>query len=121
MPEVQSCSANGESLKLHPLKVRRISHSGSVAAYRERERQLLQQGRNIDLKLVVPEKWNHLGGSSITSEQFEIIPTRTYGTGSISLIAYDPAALSKSFDNLNRILSMFMRNHIRYRVMKSSA
>jgi glycosyltransferase involved in cell wall biosynthesis len=71
------------------LKVLRISHSGSVAAYRERERQLINSFP-VDLKLIIPERWQHLGGAEDSvDENFEVVKAKTYGTGSIPLFAYD--------------------------------
>jgi glycosyltransferase involved in cell wall biosynthesis len=71
------------------LKVLRISHSGSVTAYRERERQLIANFP-VEVKLIIPERWQHLGGdNSEITENFEIAKARTYGTGNIPLFAYE--------------------------------
>lgn len=82
------------SLQDHrPLKVLRLSHSAGVTTYRERERQL-QDKFNVEIKLIAPERWQHLGASEdMGPETFDLETVRTFGTGSIPLFAYDPGAV----------------------------
>lgn len=74
----------------------RISHSAAVSAYRERERHLAAL-LPVELMLVMPEKWEHLGGKSDDiKETFPVITSGTIGTGSIPLFAFDPFVLVKA-------------------------
>ncbi len=71
------------------MRVLRISHSATVDAYRERDRQLSAR-EGIDLELITPEHWEHLGGrNEQISEQFPVHRAATYGTGNIPLFAFD--------------------------------
>lgn len=72
------------------LRVLRISHSATVDAYRERDRQLSDR-EGIDLELITPQQWEHLGGQNESiSELFKVHRAKTYGTGSVPLFAFDP-------------------------------
>ncbi len=83
----------GSAKKL--LRVLRISHSGSVTAYRERERKLIESFA-VEVKLIIPERWQHLGGDeNSVSEVFEVVKAKTYGTGSIPLFAYDYRTIAR--------------------------
>ncbi len=77
-------------------RVLRISHSATVDAYRERDRQLSQR-ENIEIELITPEFWDHLGGKNETiSESFNVHRAATYGTGSVPLFAFDPMVVKKA-------------------------
>jgi glycosyltransferase involved in cell wall biosynthesis len=74
------------------LRVLRISHSGVVTAWRERERQLRR--RHIDLTLVTASQWEE-GGSMVpftpSGDQFAV-PVRTVGRHP-NLFVFDPRPL----------------------------
>jgi glycosyltransferase involved in cell wall biosynthesis len=74
------------------LRVLRISHSGVVTAWRERERQL--RCRHIDLTLVTARQWEE-GGSMVpftpSGDQFAV-PVRTVGRHP-NLFVFDPRPL----------------------------
>lgn len=91
MKDLHFVSERGTGIYNQRLRVVRISHSGSVSAYRERERQLVSK-YPIELKLIIPERWDHLGGSAtdVINEKFEVVTSSTFGTGSIPLFVYDP-------------------------------
>lgn len=62
-------------------------------AYRERDRQLYARD-GIDLELITPEHWEHLGGDNHSiAERFKVHRAATYGTNSIPLFAFDPKAI----------------------------
>ena len=75
-----------------PMKVLRISHSGVVTAWRERERQLRHRG--VDLTLVTAARWEE-GGSMVdfvaAGDEF-VLPVRTAGRHP-NLFLYDPRTL----------------------------
>jgi glycosyltransferase involved in cell wall biosynthesis len=77
---------------LRALRVLRISKSGVVSAWRERERLLRAKG--ADLTLVTAVRWEE-GGSMVTftdaGDDF-VVPLRTYGRHP-NLFVYDPRAL----------------------------
>lgn len=76
---------------LQRLRILRISHSGVVPEYRERERALVRN-HDVILELLVPHHWPHIGidpQAINTEESFAIISGATYGTGSIPLFAYE--------------------------------
>ncbi len=78
------------------LRVLRISHSATVDAYRERDRQLSER-ENIELELITPEYWDHLGGKNESiNESFAVHRAATYGTGSVPLFAFDPGVIKKA-------------------------
>jgi glycosyltransferase involved in cell wall biosynthesis len=74
------------------LRVLRLSKSGVVSAWRERERQLRAKG--ADLTLVTAVRWEE-GGSMVTftdaGDRF-VVPVTTYGRHP-NLFVYDPRAL----------------------------
>jgi glycosyltransferase involved in cell wall biosynthesis len=76
------------------LRVLRISHTAALSAYRDRERALSSQCE-LELALVCPEKWPHLGGieSVPQAESFPYRTARTFLTGSVPLFAFDPLPL----------------------------
>ncbi len=73
-------------------RVLRISHSGVVTAWRERER--LLRGRGVDLTLVVAARWEE-GGSLVEfraeGDEF-VVPVRTVGRHP-NLFLFDPRPL----------------------------
>jgi glycosyltransferase involved in cell wall biosynthesis len=74
------------------IKVLRLSHSAGVSTYRERERHLIQHP--LDVMLLLPRKWKHIGGDGeAPQEEFAVKTVKTFGTGSIPLFAYDPFAV----------------------------
>ncbi len=90
-----SCANRQSETGSQLLKVLRISHSGSVAAYRERERQLISNFP-VQLKLIIPDRWQHLGGDNgAVVESFEVAKAKTYGTGNIPLFAYDLPTIAR--------------------------
>ena len=75
-----------------PLRVLRISKSGVVTAWRERERQLRRRG--VDLTLVAAARWEE-GGSLVSFESTGdgfAVPVRTLGRHP-NLFVYDPRPL----------------------------
>lgn len=75
-----------------PIKVLRLSHSAGVSTYRERERHLIRHP--LDVMLLLPRHWKHIGGDGeVPQEEFAVKTVKTYGTGSIPLFAYDPFAV----------------------------
>ncbi|HEY9679231.1 MAG TPA: glycosyltransferase [Drouetiella sp.] len=77
------------------MKVLRISHSGGVTAYRERERQLVAR-HPVQVRLVIPDNWNHLGSDkNKIDEPFPVIKSKTYGTGNIPLFFYSLNSINK--------------------------
>ncbi|CAN5674276.1 glycosyltransferase family 4 protein [soil metagenome] len=91
LAETQRNDPDGEA---RMLRVLRISHSGSVTSYRERERQLVASFP-VEVKLIIPERWQHLGGDeSEIQESFEVAKAKTYGTGSIPLFAYEYSVIA---------------------------
>ncbi len=96
------------------MKVLRISHSGSVKAYRERERQLMKLG-SIDLQLVIPTRWKHLGGSNeAVSEPFPVLECDTFARETFLCFPTIYFELRRSSKNSSQILSTYMKNHIQY-------
>lgn len=78
------------------IRVLRISHSATMPAYRERERALVASGK-IEIALVQPSKWEHLGGGDQSGQEtFTIFSADTYLTGNIPLFAYDPMTIAKA-------------------------
>lgn len=74
------------------LRVLRISHSATLSSYRDRERTLAAMDE-IELALIYPEKWEHLGGGADDDNRSELFlaqKAKTLGTGSIPLFAFDP-------------------------------
>jgi glycosyltransferase involved in cell wall biosynthesis len=75
-----------------PIRVLRISKSGVVTAWRERERLLRAKG--ADLTLVTARRWEE-GGSMVTftdaGDRF-VVPVRTYGRHP-NFFVYDPRGL----------------------------
>ncbi|MBS1955872.1 MAG: glycosyltransferase family 4 protein [Cyanobacteria bacterium SZAS-4] len=75
------------------LRVLRISHSATVDAYRERDRQLASR-EDIELELIAPKYWDHLGGKNeAINESFPVHRAATYKTGSVPLFAFDPQVI----------------------------
>lgn len=78
------------------LRVLRISHSATVDAYRERDRQLSKR-EGIELELITPKYWDHLGGKNEDiKEKFQVYRATTFGTGSVPLFAFDPLVIKKA-------------------------
>lgn len=74
----------------------RISHSATVDAYRERDRQLASR-EDIELELIAPEYWDHLGGKNeAIDESFPVYRAATYKTGSVPLFAFDPKVIKNA-------------------------
>lgn len=74
------------------LRVLRISHSGVVTSWRERERDLRRRG--VDLTLVTAVRWDE-GGATVpftaAGDDF-VVPVRTFGTHP-NLFVFDPRPL----------------------------
>jgi len=86
-PVDPSPSATGDDLR-----VLRISKSGVVTAWRERERQLRRRG--VDLTLVAAARWEE-GGSMVEFDRAGdgfVVPVRTFGRHP-NLFVYDPRPL----------------------------
>ncbi|HVC66403.1 MAG TPA: glycosyltransferase family 4 protein [Acidimicrobiales bacterium] len=74
------------------LRVLRISHSGVVTSWRERERDLRRRG--VDLTLVTAVRWDE-GGAPVPFEAAGddfVVPVRTFGTHP-NLFVFDPRPL----------------------------
>jgi glycosyltransferase involved in cell wall biosynthesis len=74
------------------LRVLRISHSGVVTSWRERERDLRRRG--VDLTLVTAFRWDE-GGAPVPFEAAGddfVVPVRTFGTHP-NLFVFDPRPL----------------------------
>ena len=81
------------------MRVLRISHSGNVSAYRERERALHATGR-VEVALVCPSDWPHLGQSDThIEEEFPTWQAKTYGTGSVPLFGYELQPIIRAIRN----------------------
>jgi glycosyltransferase involved in cell wall biosynthesis len=79
--------------KSQRLRILRISHSATVTTYRDRERALAADA-SIDLALIYPSDWPHLGGDNeAINESFRTRSAGTFLTGSIPLFAYNPAPI----------------------------
>ena len=79
-------------LPQRPIKVLRISHSGVVTAWRERERQLRRRG--ADLTLVTAARWEE-GGATVdfaSAGDGFVVPVGTVGRHP-NLFLYDPRPL----------------------------
>ena len=76
------------------LRVLRVYHSGVVAGWRQRERELRRRG--LELRLVSPHRWNE-GGSDVELELGAddfVVPVRTVGRHQF-LFLYDPRPLRR--------------------------
>lgn len=76
------------------LKVLRISHTAVLSSYRARERALVSQFP-VELQVIVPEKWQHLGAenSGDTQEPFLLHRAATLLSGNIPLFSFDAQPL----------------------------
>ncbi|HEY4928811.1 MAG TPA: glycosyltransferase [Acidimicrobiales bacterium] len=93
MRQVATPSSTPSSpLSERPLRVLRISHSGVVTAWRQRERELRRRG--VDVTLVTATRWEE-GGSMVdatpSGDEF-VVPVRTFGRHP-NLFVYDPRPL----------------------------
>jgi len=72
----------------------RISHTAALATYRARERALVEKFP-VDLQVVIPKHWQHLGAEEAhdDTEPFVVHRIQTIGTGNIPLFAFAPLPL----------------------------
>ncbi len=81
------------------MRVLRISHFAAVPVYRARERALVAR-HPLDLVLVIPDSWPHLGGGLNTDEAqdkeepFPVARLRLVGAGCGPLFLFNPLQLS---------------------------
>ncbi len=90
--ESQSGGNRERGHPVRPPRVLRISHSGVVTSWRERERILRRRG--VDLTLVTANRWSE-GGAPVpfaaSGDEF-VVPVRTFGSHP-NLFVFDPRPL----------------------------
>jgi glycosyltransferase involved in cell wall biosynthesis len=81
---------------MQKLKVLKISHTAAVASYRARERALVSEFP-VELEVVTPEFWPHLGleHSNDADEDFVVHRVATLGSGNVPLFAFAPGPLKR--------------------------
>lgn len=75
-----------------PLRVLRIAHASLTPALRGRERGIARYHRNIELRVITPNKWKETGVDikAVDDEYFPVIKARTFLSKHIQLFLYDP-------------------------------